>query len=78
MVEREEGVRFGELPYFDSVAFFVVDPIPMHSLLLGTAKRVILISKKLETLTSAHFSFIQSIVDKFVTPSDIGRIYLQE
>ena len=79
-IEREEGVRFGELvrlPYFDSVAFFAVDLAvdPMHNLLLGTAKRMLLlIWKRSEILTPDHFPCIQSLVNRFVTPSDIGRI----
>ena len=74
-IEREEGVRFGELvrlPYFDSVNFFSVDP--MHNLLLGTAKRVLCIWKKLNIITSDKFLCIQALVDRFVTPSDIGCI----
>ena len=46
----------------------------MHNQLLGTAKRVLCIWKKFNIITSDKFLCIQALVDRFVTPSDIGRI----
>ena len=74
-IEREFGVRFTELlrlPYFDTIRFSVVDP--MHNMLLGTAKHMLAVWKEQNLLLSEHYESIQSVVDSFVTPSDIGRI----
>ena len=47
----------------------------MHKLLLGTAKRVLTIWKKRENiLNDSNFTCIQACVDRFVVPSDLGRI----
>ncbi len=50
----------------------VIDP--MHNLLLGTAKHMLSVWKDLNLLTNVHLQEIQTKVDKFVTPDDIGRI----
>ena len=74
-IEKEYGVRYTELlrlPYFDTMHFSVVDP--MHNKLLGTAKHVTALWKKENILNETIGEHAQEIVDKFVTPSDIGRI----
>lgn len=74
-IEREYGIRFTELlrlSYFDTVRFSVVDP--MHNVLLGTAKLMVTLWKDQGLLSSIDFEKIQSCVNKFVTPPDIGRI----
>ena len=74
-IEREFGVRYTELlrlSYFDSARFSVVDP--MHNVLLGTAKLVTSLLKEKSILSAANFSTIQSEVDRFIVPPDIGRI----
>ena len=53
------------------MCFSVVDP--MH-ILLGTAKHVKALWKKENILNETIGEHAQEIVDKFVTPSDIGRI----
>ena len=73
-IEREYGVRFTELlrlPYLDSVHFSVVDP--MHNILLGTTKLMIVIWKEKSLLCTNDFEKIQEQVN-FVTPPDVGRI----
>ena len=77
-LEQKEGIRFGELtrlPYFDSMNFFAIDP--MHNLLLGTAKRMLTLWKKSDTLTNENLMCIQVCVDSFTTPTTIGRIPLK-
>ena len=74
-IEREFGARFTELirlPYFDTIRFSVIDP--MHNILLGSAKHVTVLWKLMGVLTEANNKHIQTVVDKFVAPSDIGRI----
>ena len=74
-LEQKYGVRFTELlrlPYFDTVRFIIVDP--MHNMLLGTPKRMVAIWKTLELLNADNFAAIQESVDRFTTPSDVGRI----
>ena len=74
-IEHSYGVRFTELlrlPYFDSIRFAIVDP--MHNVLLGSAKHMMMLWKENKIVTETHFANIQAIVDKFVTPVDIGRI----
>lgn len=74
-IERQYGVRFTELlrlPYFNTVRFTVVDP--MHNVSLGTSKLMITLWKSSGMLSETHFDAIQSSVDKFITPADIGRI----
>lgn len=76
-IEREHayGCRYSvilELPYFDVVRYSVIDP--MHNLLLGTAKRFLSVWISEGLLETAHMESIQSKVDSFITPSDVGRI----
>ena len=77
-LEQAEGIRFGELtrlPYFDSISFFSVDP--MHNLLLGSAKHMLKLCKSCNTLTTERLFCIQSCVNSFITPTNIGRIPLK-
>ena len=46
----------------------------MHNVLLGSAKHMMILWKENKSVTETHFTNIQAIVDKFVTPVDIGRI----
>ena len=50
----------------------VIDP--MHNLLLGTSKMMVELWKFSNILTSVNFEAIQSKVDSFVCPSEVGRI----
>ena len=52
--------------------FSVVDP--MHNILLGTAKLMITIWKEKSIISNRNLDRIQSQVDRFVTPPDVGRI----
>ena len=73
-IEHNYGFHFSELlrlPYFNSIRFAIVDPT--HNVLLGSAKHLMLFWKDNKTITEIHFSSIQCVVDKFVTPADIGR-----
>ena len=74
-IEQKYGVRYTELlrlPYFDTIRYVVVDP--MHNVLLGTAKLMVTLWKANGVLSEAQFNTIQSTVDKFITPADVGRI----
>ena len=74
-IERDHGCRYSvllELDYFDPIRMCVVDP--MHNLLLGSAKHMLSVWTGLNLITSHHLKIIQDHVDRFVTPSDIGRI----
>lgn len=74
-IEREYGVRYSELlrlPYFDTIRFTVIDP--MHNILLGSAKHIVVLWKSMGILTESSNGHIQEIVDKFCTPPDVGRI----
>ena len=74
VIEREHGLRYSillELPYFDAPRMCIIDP--MHNLLLGTAKHMVDIWKKLQLLEDKHFDIIQQRVDGFVAPSNSGR-----
>ena len=74
-IEHEYGVRFTEwlrLPYFDSIRFAIVDP--MHNVLLGSAKHMMILWNENKIVTEALFAIIQEVVDKFVTPVGLGRI----
>lgn len=46
----------------------------MHNILLGSAKRTIVMWKAMGILTESNSNHIQKIVDKFITPRDVGRI----
>ena len=50
----------------------IVDP--MHNLLLGTSKHVVELWKDKQVLTNKEFEELQSSVDEFVCPGDIGRL----
>ena len=74
-IEHQYGVRFTKLlrlQYFDTVRFIVIDP--MHNMLLGTAKNMVALWKSSALLSEKDFDSIQFFVNKFVTPSDVGRI----
>ncbi len=74
-IERNCGVRFSELlrlPYFDTINYSVVDP--MHNVLLGTSKLMMSIWKANDLINQSQFREIQALVDKYVTPPDVGRI----
>ena len=46
----------------------------MHNVLLRNAKHLMVLWKDNKTITEIHFSSIQCVVDKFVTPADIWHI----
>ena len=74
-MERQYGCRYTvllELPYYDVVRMCIVDP--MHNLLLGTTKHMMIVWKAQGILIDKHLALIQKTVDSFVTPSDVGRI----
>lgn len=74
-IERVYGIRFSELlrlPYYNSIRFSVVDP--MHNVLLGSAEHIVVLWKENGIIQNTHFTFVQDIVDKFVTPADVGCI----
>lgn len=73
-IERRSGVRYScllELPYFNPPSMCIIDP--MHNLLLGTSKMIEL-WKSSGILSVKDFEVIQSRVDSFVCPSEVGRI----
>ena len=73
-IEREYGCRYSallELPYFNVVRMCIIDP--MHNLLLGTAKHMLLVWKSCKLLKD-DFHIMQDIIDAFVVPDDVGRI----
>ena len=77
-IEREHGCRYSillELPYYNVIRFCVVDP--MHNLLLGTAKHMMLIWTSTGIINKSDFGSIQEKVDSFITPPEIGRIPLK-
>ena len=70
-IESEFGARYSllyELPYYNAISSCVIDP--MHCLILGILK--VWISQDL--LSQENFSTIQSRVNEFRCPSDIGCI----
>ena len=73
---KNTGVRWSELlrlPYFDPIRFIIVDP--MHCLFLGIAKWIvkrIWVDEKI--LTASALNRIQSKMNEFCVPSDLGRI----
>lgn len=74
-IERDHGCRYSllvRLPYYDNIKFCIVDP--MHNLLLGTAKHMISVWTSTGVIKKNHLLDIQEMVDRFITPSDIGRI----
>ena len=73
---KQTGVRWSELlrlPYFDPIRFIIVDP--MHCLFLGIAKWIV---KRIWVdeglLTPADLNKIQTKMNEFRVPSDLGRI----
>ncbi len=69
------GARYSELlrlPYFDCIRFAIVDP--MHSLFLGTAKRMMEMWLELSALTHTDLEHVQQKVDRSSVPSNIGRL----
>lgn len=74
-IERTYGVRSTELlrlPYFDTIRYCVIDP--MHNILLGSSKHITGLWKNLGLVKDGDNERIQALVDKFVTPTDVGRI----
>ena len=74
-IEGESDCRYSvllELPYFNPVRMCIVDQ--MHNLLLGTAKHMMSVWSELGLITVSHYKDIQSNVDSFFTPQDVGRI----
>ena len=74
-IERESGCRYTvllELPYFDPVRMCIIDP--MHNLLLGTAKHMLSVWKSCGHFSAEKLEAIQSKVDSFIVPDDVGRI----
>ena len=75
-LESSSGCRYSVLvclPYFDSPRMLVVDP--MHNLFLGSAKHYmkgIFINRGI--LSDENFKYIQTCIDSFRVPADIGRI----
>ena len=73
--ESKYGVRYSvllALPYFDPIKFTVIDP--MHNLFLGTGKHVFKVWVELEYLKPRDLSAIETKLNKFRCPHDIGRI----
>ena len=73
---QQNGVRWSELlrlTYFDPIRFIIVDP--MHCLFLGIAKWIV---KRIwienDILTKKDLKQIQTKMNKFQVPSDVGRI----
>ena len=74
-IERDTGVRYSvlhELPYFNASRMTIIDP--MHNLLLGTAKYLVNHWKDTGAIGTQQFEEIQSVVDSFTSPCEIGRI----
>ena len=74
-LERQFGTRYSsllELVYFDPVRMTPIDP--MHNLFLGTAEHMITVWKTKKLLFDDDFKKIQSRVEPFICPSDIGRL----
>jgi len=72
---QEYGYRytpFNELEYFDSIRFGIIDP--MHSLLEGNCKNLILALYEAKVLRDANYEFIQKRMDLVKSPREIGQI----
>ena len=72
---QEMDVRYSEflkLSYFDIIRCHLIDP--MHNLLLGTSKRMLLIWKENGLLQNASFEEIQGKIDSIIPAANIGRI----
>ena len=73
--ESRIGLRYSillSLPYFDPVKFTIIDP--MHNLFLGTGKYAFEVWMDVGIITKKHLKHFQDIVEKFVVPTDVGRI----
>ena len=73
--ESKYGVRFSALlalPYFDPITFTAIDV--MHNLFLGTAKHMVELWMNGNILDREKLLHIESLVNKFTVPSDIGRL----
>lgn len=74
-LEREHGVRYSkllELSYYDPICMCIIDP--MHNLLLGTAKHMLSVWREKDLLLKSQLESIQTHVDSFVAPADVGRL----
>ena len=74
-IESSTGCRYScllDLPYFNASRMLIVDP--MHNLYLGSGKKTIKVWFEKDIITRSHYSKLQSFVDKFIVPSDVGRI----
>ena len=74
-VESMYGARYSllyELPYYNAISTCIIDP--MHCLFLGIAKRVFKVWQNEKILTDDNLKEVQSKVDAFCCPQDIGRI----
>ena len=63
-IERQFGVKYSvltSLPYYDSIQFTVIDP--MHTLLLGSAKHVMVVWKEKAIIPESTFAAIQKCID---------------
>lgn len=73
--ESKYGVRYSallSLPYFDPITFTAIDV--MHNLFLGTGKHLIDLWISRDILDRDKLLQIESLVNKFTVPSDIGRL----
>lgn len=75
-IEKEHGCRYTELlrlPYFDCVRMSIIDP--MHNLFEGTAKFMLKdVWVNDTTLGKEKLDEIQDLINKAITPSEIGTI----
>ena len=74
-IEMKYGVRYSvllALPYFDPIAFTVIDP--MHNLFLGTGKHVFKVWLELGLISSNDVAIIEQRMKSFCCPSDVGRL----
>ena len=74
-MESSTGCRYScllDLPYFNASRMLIVDP--MHNLYLGSGKKMIEVWFEKDIITPSHYSKLQSFVDNFIVPSDVGRI----
>ena len=74
-LQRHWGVRHSDLlrlPYFDIVRHHSIDP--MHNLLLGTAKNMMVVWKEESLISKQHYESMQEIIDAIRIPANMGRI----
>lgn len=74
-IESQYGARYSvlyELPYYNAISSCIIDP--MHSLFLGVAKKFFNVWYANGFFSEKEFLSIQSKVDAFNCPPDIGRI----